>query len=270
MDVALLTRHGKEAVLAPVLAQLGWRLGVTRDFDTDTLGTFSRTVPRTTTAVACAREKARLAMQLTGAPRGLGSEGSYGAGPWGPIVPWGREILVLIDAPAGMEIAATTEGPATIPSQSCRSVDEVLSFAAAQPVGQHFLLRPDDEQHRTVHGAVIGETALRTAAAACLARAATGSLFIEWDLRAHCSPSRRARIGEAAENLVARVRSRCPACDAPGFWQVDVVRGLPCRACGTATERAKARIKRCLRCPHEALENVSDEADPRHCPWCNP
>lgn len=270
MDVALLTRHGKEQVLAPAMAALGWQLGVTGDFDTDRLGTFSRMVPRTMTALACAREKARLAMQITGAPRGLGSEGSYGAGPWGPLLPWGREILVLIDAVADVEIVAAAEGPFALPSRPCTSVDEVLAFAAGLPGGQHFLLRPRDEHHGDVRGGVIGEAALRAAAADCLAAAENGAVFIEWELRAHVSPARMARIGESADNLVVRVRSLCPACNAPGFWLAAVVPGMPCRCCGNPTQKAKARIRRCLRCSLEESETIAGDADPMHCCCCNP
>lgn len=74
-EVALLTRHGKEKILAPSLAAgLEVRLLHTDGYDTDRLGTFSGEVPRTLSALACAQKKAELACELTGADIGLGSE----------------------------------------------------------------------------------------------------------------------------------------------------------------------------------------------------
>lgn len=46
-DWVIATRHGKEAVLAPILENaLGLRITVPPDLDTDVLGTFSGEVPR--------------------------------------------------------------------------------------------------------------------------------------------------------------------------------------------------------------------------------
>jgi hypothetical protein len=67
--VALLTQHGKERVIAPVLdAALGCRVERVNGFDTDLIGTFTRDIPRTGTQVEAARRKARIGMELSGLP----------------------------------------------------------------------------------------------------------------------------------------------------------------------------------------------------------
>ena len=74
--VALLTRHGKERALAPVLEPaLGCRVERVGGYDTDQLGTFTREIPRAGTQLEAARRKARIGMELAGLPLGLASEG---------------------------------------------------------------------------------------------------------------------------------------------------------------------------------------------------
>lgn len=49
-------------------------------------------------------------------------------------------------------------------------------------------------------------------------------------------------IAELAKRLAHRVARLCAQCGAPGWGIVGVERGLPCEACGAATELAQAEI----------------------------
>lgn len=80
---ALLTQHGKQDIMAPLLAAEGIALRHTDAFDTDQLGRFDGTVERQQSAFATARRKAELACELTGCEIGLGSEGTFSLGPLG-------------------------------------------------------------------------------------------------------------------------------------------------------------------------------------------
>ena len=81
--VSLLTNHGKQRVIAPVLEQgLGCRICWVDGFDTDTLGSFSRETPRLTSALDTCRRKAEIGMGLAHASLGLASEGTFNADPW--------------------------------------------------------------------------------------------------------------------------------------------------------------------------------------------
>ena len=86
--VALLTQHGKERMIAPVLeSALGCRVERVTGYDTDQLGTFTRDVPRAGTQIEAARKKARIGMELSGLSLGLASEGSFGPDPMGGCFP---------------------------------------------------------------------------------------------------------------------------------------------------------------------------------------
>ena len=67
--VALLTQHGKEQVIAPILGpDLGCMIEHVTGFDTDQLGTFTRDTPRLGTELDAARCMARMGVELSGLP----------------------------------------------------------------------------------------------------------------------------------------------------------------------------------------------------------
>ena len=66
-QVALLTKHGKQDLLQPILENgLNCTLLHTEDFDTDQLGTFTRDIHRQGSQLDAARRKAKIGMELTG------------------------------------------------------------------------------------------------------------------------------------------------------------------------------------------------------------
>lgn len=111
--VALLTQHGKEQVIAPVLEPaLGCRIECVSGYDTDLLGTFTRDIRRAGTQLDAARRKARVGMQLAGRPLGLASEGSFGPDPMLGVFPWNVGLLVWIDDVHGLEAVGRAQGKA--------------------------------------------------------------------------------------------------------------------------------------------------------------
>ena len=111
--VALLTQHGKERVIAPILEQ-GLRCTVEHvtGFDTDLLGTFTRDIGRSGTQLEAARRKARKGMELSGFSLGMASEGAFGPDPFTAMFPWNVELLVFIDDTLGIEIVGMAQGAA--------------------------------------------------------------------------------------------------------------------------------------------------------------
>ena len=97
-DVALATRHGKEAAIAAHLRQVGLLITVPPDFPSDDFGTFSGERERPGSQFETAVAKARKAIELTGLQKAVASEGAYGPHPVIPFVPLGRELVVLLDA----------------------------------------------------------------------------------------------------------------------------------------------------------------------------
>lgn len=272
--VVLLTQHGKEALLAPVLAaSLGWNLERVAGFDTDTLGTFTREVDRPGSQLEAARTKATTGMALAGCARGLASEGAFMPDPASGLFAWNVELLLLVDAELGLEVVGMAQGPAC--NQTGCASDWTGAERLAQEAGfpSHWLVvRPDGEHGAVVAKGVASWPALRAAFDEALARSEQGVVWLESDVRAMANPTRQALIVQAGHNLAQRWLSVCPACAAPGFWPVAAVRGLPCAACGTPTRERVAERWACVRCPHteqRALAAVG-RADPSRCDRCNP
>jgi hypothetical protein len=272
--IALLTQHGKERVIAPVLEPvLGARIERVGGFDTDQLGTFTREIPRAGTQLQAARRKAQLAIELSGHAQGLGSEGSFGPDPMVGMFPWNVEVLVYIDAGSGLELVGIAEGP-------CEQLQqEVNDWPALEAMARHagfpaqgLVLRPDHADDPRIHKPEADWAALEAAYHAARAASSGGQVSVEHDLRAHRNPARMQRIREAAENLAARHASRCPACASPGFWAVERVPGLPCAHCGLPTRETIAHVHACPACAHREVRERPDatQADPGRCDVCNP
>ncbi len=272
--VALLTQHGKEGVIAPVFDRvLGSRIERVTGYDTDLLGTFTRDIPRSGTQLEAARRKARLGMQLSGLSLGMASEGSFGLDPFAGIFPWNVEFLIFLDDERGLEVAGVAEGAANFSHLLTNDWVTVETFArqAGFPV-HHLVMRPDSENDPRIRKGITTWTALETEYATALAASTSQQVFVETDVRAHANPTRMNNIRLAAEDLVKKLTSLCPACSTPGFWIVERVNGLPCEACGAPTRETRAEIFGCLKCMHRETRTLTGRqyADPGRCNDCNP
>jgi hypothetical protein len=273
-SIALLTQHGKEAAIAPVLEPvLGCRVLRVDGFDTDTLGTFTRERPRPGSQLDAARRKARIGIERSGLPIGLASEGSFGPDPFSGLFTWNLELLLLIDDRLGIEVVGLAQGHATDGHRLTDDWDEICEFAqrAGFPA-QQLVLRPGDADDPRIHKGIADWHALRSSFDACQALASSRKVFVETDLRAFANPSRMSRIREAAQDLLARLRSICPACGVPGFWPTERQPGLACSACGLPTRVYRAEIWNCCGCGHREVVGRKDlqQASPADCAYCNP
>jgi len=243
-QIALLTQHGKERVIAPVLEPaLGCQIVHVGHFDTDQLGTFTRDIPRPGSQLEAGRRKARIGMELSGLKIGLASEGSFGPDPYTGMFSWNLEMLVFVDDLAGVEIVGMAQGPGRNGHLSTSDWAELATFAQREGFPEHHMvLRPQGEDDLRVEKGIADWATLRTRFNACLAQAENRQVFAETDLRAFANPSRMLRIAEAAGDLLAKLTSLCPACQAPGFAVTSRVAGLPCEACGTPTHHHKSEF----------------------------
>jgi len=270
---ALLTQHGKEQVFAPLFREvLGAQVELISGFDTDTLGTFTRDIPRAGSQLEAVRKKARLALELSGRRLGLASEGAFTPGPFG-LGSLNLELVLLIDAEWGVEIlgqayAAGHHSQAVVEN---RAALEALAHASGFPA-HGLVLRPDGEQGAAIRKGLRTWGALAQAFTAAQAESPTGAVILESDLRAHMHPTRMRTIAAAVRDLLERMCSRCGACDAPGFGVVSKVRGLPCADCGDPTEVPRADEWGCVACAHREIRDLMERAaaDPAQCNGCNP
>ena len=270
--IALLTRHGKEQVLAPLLASAtGARVEVVGDVDTDALGTFTREVPRAGSQLDAARRKAALAVARSCARFGLGSEGAFTPAPFG-LGSQNVELVLLSDPGAPLEIVGRAQAPGLHQHGVVSSLAELTELArrAGFP-GHGLVVRPDGAEDPRMRKGLRSWPELERAFEDARREAATGAVFVENDLRAHQHPTRLAVIARAGRDLVERLARRCPACDSPGFGRLAPVPGLPCRDCGAPTGEALATELGCPRCAHrERQPHGAATAAPAHCDHCNP
>lgn len=270
----LATMHGKERVIAPIMRKaFGMSVTVPPNFNTDTFGTFTRTVPRAGTQLKAARAKARAALTATGATLALASEGSFGVHPALPFVPSNLEIVLLLDTLHNLEIVGHfRSGSPSAGGATVRSVEELRATAEAWGFPEYgVIVRASESSRRHLHTELITWSALETTAQTLFKKMFVRSLWIERDLRAHRNPQRMKHIAAAAEDLVQNCLHVCPQCSAPGFVVHTTHPGLPCTQCGQPTERIQTLERRCQRCHHSHLESVEQKsADPADCGYCNP
>lgn len=272
--VALLTQHGKERVIAPVLdTALGCRVERVNGFDTDLIGTFTRDIPRTGTQVEAARRKARIGMELSGLPLGLASEGAFGPDPMAGLFPWNVELLVFVDDERGIEVTGMAQQTTRFAHLLTDDWEQAVQFARQAGFPEHHLVvRPQGQDDPRIEKGLAGWTALEAAFNRARGEAENGRVFLENDLRAHAHPSRMDVIRLAAADLAAKLNSLCPACGAPGFQVMERLSGLPCADCGAPTREIRADIHGCLKCAHRETRARSgvEHADPGRCDYCNP
>jgi hypothetical protein len=260
--VAILTRHHKAHLIAPALSQLGWQVSELDSFDTDALGSFSGERPRFMAPHECALRKAALAADLSGLDIGIGSEGSFSAGPYG-LGTFNLELLCCVNVAAGWAVTGRFYGPSMAQQWQLNDAAALEQALTTVTPGQHLLLQ---QQAYLAKGLSVEQ-----AHTLALGRLAQGSVTLSYDLRAHMSPERQSHIQQAAADLVQRLQSRCTNCDTPGFWPDKVLPGLPCEACGTPTSITRQRQASCQRCGHTEWQAVAAQfANPQYCPECNP
>jgi len=272
--VALLTQHGKERVIAPVLSPaLGCTVHHVGHIDTDALGTFTREVARPGSQLEAARTKARLGMSAAGLAVGLASEGSFGPDPITGLFPWNVEMLLWLDDRLGIEVVGIAQGPAHSGHLLSDDWARVEQFARDHSFPSHHLVvRPHHEDDPRVTKGLSDWPALRMAFDRCAQLAPDGQVFVELDLRAFAHPTRMTRIGEAARDLLQRLQSTCPACQRPGYWITTRTPGLPCRACLAPSTQALSETWACPGCSHTETRPCRGPAlaSPQHCTRCNP
>ncbi|KAF1041984.1 MAG: hypothetical protein GAK35_02963 [Herbaspirillum frisingense] len=216
MPVLIATMHGKEAILGPMLAKLGFKVLLPVGYDTDALGTFSGDIRRHGTAFDAVLEKARRACQITCVPRAVASEGSYR--PSQELFPGARnvELLAFVDLQADYACIEHLTNTATsfVKGRVRPDLDapETISLLREMQWPRiKALVVPEDPILGTWPEDVfkgIGDRAtLKQALESCAAKTKDGLVHVETDLRAHMNPTRMESIASVAKLLAARLYS---------------------------------------------------------------
>ncbi len=273
-NIAIATKHGKEAVIAPRLSEaLGLQCVNSDQLDTDSLGTFSGEVERRYNPLETARMKCSLAMEIAGTELAIASEGSFGAHPSIPFIPAHEELLLLIDKKNAWEFVVKKLETKTNYSQILlQSYDALEGFLAQAQFPSHAIIikKSADDPTDCVKG-VHDEKTLRETIERFMQR--YGQCSLETDMRAMHNPTRMTVIDALTVELIQQIQSACPVCNTPGFRLTDIQRGLLCSNCGLPTRSVKSEVFRCQNCQHTEYRDPSHglkNEDPMFCDFCNP
>ncbi len=273
--LVLATKHEKEKVMAQILEkELGVKVVVPADFNTDKFGTFTREIKRTGDQLEAARHKVLAGMKHTGIDLGISNEGSFGSHPEIPWAPSNFELVLLVDKANGIEIRGHCRSTETNASGVyVSSIIEAKEVADTWGFPEHGLVVRNSENGSIIYKGITTYEELEKRVHQLLGRFFAKKVFLETDLRAHMNPTRMKNIRSATKDLVKNAKSICPKCNCPGFVIIDVKRGLPCGGCGTATDRVSMCVYGCQKCKYEKeqpLPNATETADPGMCGYCNP
>lgn len=280
LPISFATMHGKEKVLGEMFqSQLGARLIVPSQLDTDKYGTFSGEVSRLNDIRSVLREKAREGARLLDAERGLASEGTFGPHPWIPLTGCNQESLLFIDLKRDIEIFAHVISMEN--RSECKEVEseqDVLQFCKRVTCGsQAVVVKPshDFSESSWIFKGLTEQDHVLQAFQKLQKQFPSQKLWIETDNRAHLNPKRRKVIHEVGEKLMEALLSLCPDCRTPGFQMSGFERGLTCSGCGLKSDKAAKEIWTCpsKTCLYQELRGRLDgrlSLDPSECDWCNP
>jgi hypothetical protein len=273
-DLVIATMHGKEAVIAPLLAkELGVRVITASGLNTDSFGTFSGEIERSADPVTAARLKCCAAGELYNCSLAVASEGSFGPHPSLFFVPADEEIIVLKDFENDLEIKSrvlTTE--TNFNGRLVHSWEEAVRFADDVRFPTHGLIvrRQQQETEDMVKGITDRRLLEKTVERLI---GLHGHAFLETDMRAMYNPTRMKVIGQATQKLCETVKRKCPSCFTPGFDITSAIEGLPCERCGAPTRSTLAYVYACVKCDHREEQKFPHDKhleSPMYCDWCNP
>ncbi|MGY6744521.1 MAG: DUF6671 family protein [Cecembia sp.] len=273
-QLVITTKHGKGAVLAPILERLlGVHTIVYEDFDTDSLGTFTGEVDRSLPPMDAAKAKCLKGMEATGIDLGIANEGSFGPHPSLFFMPCNEEFLCLIDLKNDLEIFVKDISLETnYNGAEIKTTQELFDFAQRVGFPSHALiLRKSKESAEDIFKGIQDQDQLEKIFSELLEK--YGSVYVETDMRAMNNPSRMAFIGKLGEKLAEKTLSKCPNCQRPGFSITEVKRGLPCALCTQPTQSVLSQILECQKCGFKEerfFPNGKSEEDPMYCDFCNP
>jgi hypothetical protein len=273
-NLIIATKHQKEKVITPAFENaLGVKCLTINNLDTDTLGTFSGEVERKFDPITTAKNKCLMAMEISQCDLAIASEGSFGPHPSIYFIPANEEFLIFVDKKNKLEIIVkelstdTNYNAATITSET-----ELNLFAKTACFPSHALiLRKSKNDFSIIEKGIIDKNHLTATFNQIVA--ANGSAYIETDMRAMYNPTRMKVIELATQKLIAKINSKCPQCNTPGFDITNVIAGLPCGLCNNSTRVTLAHKYSCIHCNFTKEEKYPEgkyTADPLYCDYCNP
>lgn len=272
------TMHHKEKVIAPILEQeLGIKVIVPLDFNTDVFGTFTRELKRPGTQLEAARLKAQKALELTHETLAFASEGTFAPHPIFPGLPFNQEIVILLDKQNNLEVVGQELSTETnYRHQIIKTIESAHSFAQETGFPEHGLVVINQHLNPAkceIFKGIVDKKELVDIVEYALIHSSNGEVHIETDMRALYNPTRMKNIAKATWDLIKKLQQLCPQCSCPGFDVIERRKGLPCQLCNLPTKLTLSVIYKCQKC--DFIQEVVfpegiETADPSQCLYCNP
>jgi hypothetical protein len=276
---AFATMHEKEKAIQDLLYKKFQAQVIVPSINTDELGTFCGRIPRQESPFETAKKKARRALEVTGLPLALASEGSFVTGPFGfGIV--NHELMVLIDTQKDVAIQEKLVSYKTNYARTEIKWADVegprfKQFLKNCQFGTHALMvyTISHESNSIIKG-ITQQKNLIEAIKSVIKKSGCDTVIVETDMRAHLNPTRMQNIKELSKKMVLRLANLCTHCNTPGFGCTEFVAGLPCELCDAPTDGIKQEIHSCAKCGYTQLSLPADNpryfANPAECSICNP
>ncbi len=273
-ELIIATKHRKEKVIAPLIeSALGVKCIIQTDFDTDEFGTFTGEIDRKDDPISTVRKKCIAAMQTFNYDLGIASEGSFGPHPIVGFLKANEEFLIFIDRKHQLEIIAREICNETnLNGAQISTKDDLIQFANQSLFPSHALILRNEANgiEFIQKGITDWNLLLRTFDEYIQIQ---DHVYVETDMRAMYNPSRMKVIQKAAEKLLAKIKSQCPNCLAPGFDVKKVNSGLTCSLCGFPTKSTLSHTYSCEKCGFSKdvmYPHTKKVEDPTYCDVCNP
>ena len=272
--LVIATKHKKEDVISPIIKKALNVFCITNEnIDTDVLGTFTGEVERLDNVLETARNKCRMAMEISGCDMAIASEGSFGPHPTLGFINADDEILLFIDMKNNLEIVVRELSVKTnFNGQEVKTEKELLVFAANAKFPNHgLIIRKAQEDNSEIVKGITDTTFLKNTFN--FFKSKYGFAYVETDMRAMYNPTRMEVIKTAAQKLANKIVSSCPHCSTPGFGITDVKAGLPCSLCGFPTRSTLFHEYECSKCQYKENKKYPHKKtteEPTFCDICNP
>lgn len=272
-DVCFATKHGKEAIVAPLLSTLNLNCFAI-EVDTDQFGTFSGEVERVGSIRETLRKKIRAGAHESESRFVLASEGSFGPHPIIGFIPTNLESLLLWDRKHNVEIYSEWLCTKPVHNEKVLSPkDDFRSALSELGFPEHAVMVHPENKTTPIFKGLITETTVAQAMLDSFSASNTGRVVLANDLRAFCNPTRQKAIYQAGTVLIEKLESTCPSCNYPGYATARGEPGLPCAVCDEPSRVAKAVVLECVKCAFTETKPRPDQKtsiDPSECEFCNP
>lgn len=269
----IVSMHKKEQVIAPILEK---ELGVTcfiSDFNTDSLGTFSGEIKRKKSVFETLQEKCNQALKNTDFDLVLASEGSFGNHPSIFFAQADDEVILFKDLKNNLEIFAREISMETnFSGENIKNIKELHDFSEKVLFPSHALILKSFENNPEIIFKAIQNKDDLIEKFEQLSKVYF-PIYVETDMRAHLNPTRMRIIKKTTEKLVAKIKSKCPNCQMPGFDIVEFKKGLKCEICKNPTNSIISHLYQCKKCKHLEEKKYPNQKlleDPTFCDYCNP